>query len=191
MISMRYSDPSCAEAWTNSRGQRSKVSTCRRSSALQEVRKRSLSLAFQRQGGARWGTTAKKASFDGIFGPGESKTMENAWQLFLRQLASPDLFTYDDVCGWSADEFEALTGAGLISEMAQATHVTCACPEGHWERVRWSADGKLAFIPCTVAGTLVEVSLERLRQWRVDVGHLAVLLADALQMYQQPQPLAS
>ena len=117
--------------------------------------------------------------------------MENAWQLFLRQLASPDLFTYDDVCGWSADEFEALTGAGLISEMAQATHVTCACPEGHWERVRWSADGKLAFIPCTVAGTLVEVSVERLRQWRVDVGRLAALLADALQMSQQPQPLAS
>ena len=52
--------------------------------------------------------------------------MENAWQLYLRQLASADLgFTYDDVCGWSADEFEALTGAGLISEMAHATHVAC------------------------------------------------------------------
>ena len=118
--------------------------------------------------------------------------MENAWQHFLRQLTSADLaFTYDDVCGWNADEFEALAGAGLISEMAHATHVACACPEGHWERVRWSADGKLAFIPCSVAGTLVEVSLERLRQWRVDVGRLAFLLADALQLSGQIQPLAS
>ena len=51
--------------------------------------------------------------------------MENAWQLFLRQLSADPEFTYDDVCGWSTDEFEALTGAGLISEMAQATHVSC------------------------------------------------------------------
>lgn len=118
--------------------------------------------------------------------------MENAWQLFLRQLSSDDPeFTYDDVCAWNSDEFEALTVAGLIGEIAQATHVACdVCPEAHWERVRWSEDGKRAFIPCPVAGT-ADVNLERLRRWRIDVGRLAVLLADALQLSQQPQPLAS
>jgi hypothetical protein len=116
--------------------------------------------------------------------------MENAWQLFLRQLASADPeFTYDDVCGWSTDEFEALTAAGLISEMAQATHVSCeACPEAHWERVRWSEDGHRAFIPCPLAGT-PDVNLERLRRWRGSPKQLAVLLAQALALSGEIEPL--
>src|ERR1700744_2788139 len=87
--------------------------------------------------------------------------MENAWELFLRQLASADPeFTYDDVCGWSTDEFDALTGAGLISEMAQSTHLLCdVCPEAHREHVRWTNDGMRAFTTCPVAGT-TEVNLE-------------------------------
>jgi hypothetical protein len=116
--------------------------------------------------------------------------MENAWQLFLRQLASADLeFTYDDVCGWSADEFDALTGAGLLSEAAQATYVACdVCPDAHWERVLWSEDGHRAFIPCPLAGTL-DVDLERLRRWRGSLQQLAVGLSEALAPPGAAQPL--
>ena len=118
--------------------------------------------------------------------------MENAWQHFLRQLGSADLeFTYDEVCGWSAEEFEALSGGGLIGETAWSTHVTCdACSEAHWERVRFSEDGKRPFIPCPVAGT-VAVDLQRLRLWRIDLGRLAVLLAEALDVRLETQPLAT
>ena len=118
--------------------------------------------------------------------------MENAWPLFLRQLSSADLeFTYDDVCAWTAGEFDALTSVCLIGEMAPATHVSCdACPEAHWERVRWSEDGKRAFIPCPLAGT-VDVNLERLRRWKIDARRLAFVLADALELRREPQPLAA
>ena len=116
--------------------------------------------------------------------------MENAWQLFLRQLASADLeFTYDDVCGWSADEFDALTGAGLLSEAAQATYVACdVCPDAHWERVLWSEDGHRAFIRCPLAGTL-DVDLERLRMWRASPGQVSTWLAHALALSGKVQPL--
>jgi hypothetical protein len=107
--------------------------------------------------------------------------MESAWQLFLRQLASPDLqFTHDDVCGWSADEFEALTAAGLISEMALATRVVCdVCEADHWERVRWSEDGKRAYIVCPEAG-IVDLDLERLRQWKCCLQQFAGRISKAL-----------
>lgn len=119
--------------------------------------------------------------------------MENAWQLFLSQLSSADLeFNYDEVCGWSAEEFEALSGAGLIGEMAQATHVTCdSCPETHREKVLWSADGQRAFIPCRTLGTAVNVDPIRLRRWKIDLVRLATLLVGALGLgREEPQPLA-
>ncbi len=107
--------------------------------------------------------------------------MESAWQLLLNRLASPNAdFTYDDVCGWSADEFEALTGEGLISEIAQATRVVCdACQKGHWERVRWSGDRRTAFITCPLAG-IVDVAPERLRRWQASPRMLAVIMSKAL-----------
>ena len=118
--------------------------------------------------------------------------MENAWQLFLRQLASADPeFTYDDVCGWSTDEFDALTDAGLISEMAQSTHLLCdVCPEAHREHVRWTDDGMRAFTACPVAGT-TEVNLERLRRWRTSHSQFSGELAKGLTLSGNVQALAA
>ncbi len=118
--------------------------------------------------------------------------MENAWQLFLRQLASADPeFTYDDVCGWSTDEFDALTGAGLISEIAQSTHLVCdVCPETHREQVRWSDDGMRAFTACSVAGA-TEVNLERLRRWRTSHSQFSGELAKGLTLSGNVQALAA
>jgi hypothetical protein len=116
--------------------------------------------------------------------------MESAWHLFLSQFSSADPeFTYDDVCAWNSGEFEALSDAGLISEMAQATHVVCdVCPEAHWERVRWSEDGHRAFIPCPLAGAL-DVNLERLRRWRGSPKQLSVLLAQSLALSREVDPV--
>ena len=118
--------------------------------------------------------------------------MEKTWEVFLNQLSAPEPeFTYDDVSDWSPEDLDGLKRVGLISEIAGATHVACdACPEGHWERVRWSKDGKSAFIPCSATG-IANVRLERLVRWRVDVGRLASLLAGALELSQKPEPVIS
>ena len=118
--------------------------------------------------------------------------MESAWLLFLRQLASPDSdFTYDEVCGWSADEFAALTESGFVREISQATHVACdSCPEGHRECVWWSEDGERAWIACPAAG-IVEVNPERLRRWRIDVEHFARVMSVQLELEQKPRALAA
>jgi hypothetical protein len=116
--------------------------------------------------------------------------MENAWQLYLGQFGSADPeFTYDDVCAWSAEEYECLIGARLIDEIAPATRVVCdACPEAHWETVRWSADGKRASIACPVAGS-VDINLERLRRWRANPSQLSSWLAQTLALSGGVQPL--
>jgi hypothetical protein len=125
-----------------------------------------------------------------IFEFGKSKAMEKTWAVFLSQLSSPDPeFTYDDVSEWPQEEFDDLNRAGLITEMASATHVVCnACPEAHWERVRWSEDGKRASIPCPTNG-IVTVDLERLRRWQGRPTQLSVLLAQALALSGKVQPL--
>jgi hypothetical protein len=92
------------------------------------------------------------------------------WSEFLLRLSSGNSeFPYDDVSDWSTEDFEALTAMGLLHEIERAAHLSCdACPEAHWERVRWSEDGKRAFIPCPLVGT-ADVILKRLRRWRIDM----------------------
>lgn len=116
--------------------------------------------------------------------------METAWQLYLRRLLSVDLeFTYDDVLGWSAEEYDGLVAAGLISEIGPTKQVRCdACGEDHWEEVLWSEDGQTAFIPCK-AGAPVRVDPARLRLWRADLTRFAALLAHSLALTGEVWPL--
>jgi hypothetical protein len=116
--------------------------------------------------------------------------MEKMWAVFLSRLSSPDHdFTYDDVSEWSQEEFDDLNRAGLIAEMASATHVVCnACPEAHWERVLWSEDGKRASIPCPANG-IVHVPPERLRTWRCSPAKFATGLAKWLDLAGDVQSL--
>jgi len=116
--------------------------------------------------------------------------MEKTWAVFLSRLSSPDPeFTYDDVNEWPQEDFDDLNRAGLIVEMASASHVICdACPEAHWERVRWSEDGKRASVPCPTNG-IVTVDLERLRRWQGRPIQLSFLLAQTLALSGKVQPL--
>ena len=112
------------------------------------------------------------------------------WNEYAQRLAqlNPE-FTYDDVSEWNPEDFEALTTAGLLHEIERATHVVCdACPEAHRERVRWSSDGRQAFISCPSVGT-VDVILERLRRWRASPGQLSTWLAKALALSGEVQAL--
>jgi hypothetical protein len=112
------------------------------------------------------------------------------WSEFLQGISSVDPeFTFDDISEWSTEDFDTLIAVGFLHEIGLATHVTCdACPEAHWEPVRWSRDGKRAFISCPSVGT-VDVILERLRRWRASPGQLSTWLAKALALSGQVQPL--
>jgi hypothetical protein len=108
--------------------------------------------------------------------------MESALQLVLGRLSSPEaVFSYDEVCEWSADEYAALNTAGLIVETGGlAKQVLCdACPDAHWEPVRGGENGNPAFIVCSVAGVL-DVSSERRRCWRVSFTKFAAHLFQGL-----------
>ena len=115
---------------------------------------------------------------------------ERMWQEFVQRFASVDAeFTYDDVGDWGAKSLKALISLGLLHEVALATHVVCdACPEAHWEKVRWNADGSRAFIPCPAEGS-VNVDRERLRLWQLDPSRLAAVLAVELGLTGEIEPL--
>lgn len=116
--------------------------------------------------------------------------MENGWQLFLRQLSSADpIFTYDDVCDWTDEEYDALATAGLIQETGPAVRVRCdACDLAHYERVHWSDDGATAFISCR-GGSPVDIDPARLRLWRADLERFADLLAASFPLTGDIRPL--
>src|SRR5690349_12646592 len=96
------------------------------------------------------------------------------WSEFLQGISSVDPeFTFDDISEWSTEDFDTLIAVGFLHEIGLATHVTCdACPEAHWEPVRWSQEGKRPFISCPSVGT-VDVVLERLRRWRASPVQLS------------------
>lgn len=108
--------------------------------------------------------------------------MESALQFVLGRLSSPEpVFSYDEVCEWSADEYAALNAADLIRETGGlAKQVLCdACPDAHWEPVRGGENGNPAFIVCSIAGVL-DVSSERRRCWRISLTNLAARLFQGL-----------
>ena len=109
--------------------------------------------------------------------------MLSAWDETLNRLAVDDpVYSQDDIWRWNPQEFGSLVGLGLVREAEQATAVVCdACCEWHWEEIQWATGGQRAFIPCPEEGA-VTVDPERMRQWRIDTGRLAGLLAEALEL---------
>jgi len=102
--------------------------------------------------------------------------------VWVRASCGDPLFSYDDVHRWRQDEFERLVLMGVLRETAQARYVLCdACTEGHREEVVWESSvrtptGMRGYIPCPEERS-VPIDPERLRQWAVDAGTLARLIA--------------
>jgi hypothetical protein len=107
--------------------------------------------------------------------------MPTTWQRLLERLAAGDpLVGADDVRAWDKPEFDCAVTLGVLREAEGAGWIMCdACPERHWSEVIRVAGGRRMFIACPQEGT-VDVEPRRLRQWRVDTGRLAELVADAL-----------
>ena len=104
-----------------------------------------------------------------------------------RAASGVPLFGYDDVHRWSHEEFEALVSLGVLRETVQAREVMCdSCAEAHWEEVIWkrsvrTASGLQGYIACPVE-MFVPVAPERLRQWAVDTGTVARLIAAGMEL---------
>ena len=106
---------------------------------------------------------------------------------------SPDpLLIFEDLAGMPRETMTRLLELGVLRESTTATHVVCdACCDDHLEQVVpvKYPDGKTRFfIPCPQNGR-VEVSCERLLQWRVDYLPLLDALASALSVTGRPSEI--
>lgn len=94
------------------------------------------------------------------------------------------LFGPDDIARWPKGALEALVRAGLLRQASHATSVVCeGCEEACLSDVEFLGgdDGTplRAYVVCERREDIgrVEVPLERLRRWAVDLGGLAAVIA--------------
>lgn len=96
--------------------------------------------------------------------------------IFDRAVAKTPVFTEDEVRTWPDELFKTLAHYDLIRQTDNASSVACdACGIDHVESVTKlpipSGEGFRAYIICPQEGR-VWVSLDRLRQWKLDVPKL-------------------
>ena len=116
--------------------------------------------------------------------------MPTIWQRLLERLASGDpVVGVEEVRRWGRLEFERAVSLGIFRETEAARWIMCdVCPERHWSEVIIVAGGRRMFISCPEEGS-VNVEASRLRQWRIDTGRLAELLAQALDLPGTVRPI--
>jgi hypothetical protein len=116
--------------------------------------------------------------------------MPATWQRLLERLASGDpVVGVDEVRRWNKPEFEHAVAMGLLRETEAARWILCdACSDRHWSEVISVAGGRRMFISCPEEGS-VNVGPWRLRQWRIDTGRLAELVALALDLSGTVRPI--
>ena len=98
-------------------------------------------------------------------------------------LPGPSLLAYDEWVTWPERLREALEAAGILRQASHAHSVICdGCAEACIESVVFDDCSGLpteAYVICTKYDDVgrVEVELDRLRQWTVDLDALADFLA--------------
>lgn len=110
--------------------------------------------------------------------------MPTIWPRLLERLASGDhVVGVEEVRRWGRIEFERAVSLGIFREAEAARWIMCdVCPERHWSEVITVAGGRRMFISCPEEGS-VNVEPPRLRQWRIDTGRLAEVVAQALDLF--------
>lgn len=92
------------------------------------------------------------------------------------------LFSASELESWPEPDRNWLLESGLVKETSAATSIACpSCDDGHVEEVLELPDSspRRFFIPCPEE-VRVEIDLEHLRQWTVDLDTGATLIATAL-----------
>lgn len=108
-----------------------------------------------------------------------TKALSILWACF--DTAEP-LFSCREVHSWPEPDRKWLFESGVLVETSAATAIACpSCPEGHVEEVLELPDSipRRFFIPCPEE-VRVEIELEHLRQWTVDLDAIATIIARAL-----------
>ena len=88
----------------------------------------------------------------------------------------------DEVPLWDKNQWEEVLGLGLLRETELAGAVVCdQCGEAHWAEVYWVTPGVKACFGCDTEG-VIDIELDRLRQWRIDADRVAGLVGDSLDL---------
>lgn len=107
--------------------------------------------------------------------------MRTIWQRLLDRLAAGDAtICADEVRQWDQVEWRGALALGLLREMELADSVICdQCGDAHWAGIFWITPGVKACFGCETGG-VIDIEIDRLRQWRLDTTRIAKLAADAL-----------
>lgn len=92
------------------------------------------------------------------------------------------LFSASELASWPAADRKWLLEAGVLKETSAAITIACpSCEDGHVEEVLELPESapRRFFVPCPEA-VRVEIDIENLRQWTVDLDTVASLIAAAL-----------
>jgi hypothetical protein len=109
--------------------------------------------------------------------------MRTVWQQLLDRLAAGAVtICADEVARWDKNQWREVLGLGLLRETELAAAVVCdQCGEAHWADVYWVTPGVKACFGCDAEG-VIDIELDRLRQWRVDADRVAGLVAGSLDL---------
>lgn len=107
--------------------------------------------------------------------------MRTVWQRLLDRLAAGDrTICADSIRDWDQRQWREALELGLLRDMELASVVLCdQCGEAHWSEVHWDTPGVKACFGCATEG-VVDIDIDRLRQWRIDPDRIACLAASAL-----------
>ena len=109
--------------------------------------------------------------------------MRSAWKLLLDRLAVGEVtISADEVRRWDKNQWQEVLALGLLRETELATAVVCdQCGDAHWAEVYWVTPGVKACFGCDAEG-VIDIELDRLRQWRIDADRVAGLVAGSLEV---------
>jgi hypothetical protein len=109
--------------------------------------------------------------------------MPTVWKMLLDRLAAGDVtIGSDEVLRLDKNQWKEVLGLGLLRETELATVVVCdQCGDAHWAEVSWITPGVQACFGCDAEG-VIDIEIDRLRQWRIDADRVAGLVADLLEL---------
>ncbi len=109
--------------------------------------------------------------------------MRTVWQQLLDRLAIGEMVVCaDETRRWDKKQWQETLGLGLLRETELAESIICdQCGEGHWAGIHWEVPGVKACFGCDTEG-VIDIEIDRLRQWRMDAGRAAGLTAGALDL---------
>ncbi|MBX3403826.1 MAG: hypothetical protein KF699_10490 [Phycisphaeraceae bacterium] len=115
-------------------------------------------------------------------------TLSILWACF--DTTEPE-FSASELASWPPADRKWLLEAGVLKETSAATSIACpSCEDGHVEEVLELPESapRRFFIPCPDA-VRVEIDLDGLRRWTVDVDMVAALIAAGLALTGPVRPV--